>query len=105
MSSFEQQVKKKQEFDYKAYKHQKRLFNCGIRYWNCMHARLRMGCSKLNEHLYYNLHVIDSPSCTCGSPSESVQHYFFECDIYCNQRVLLFNNIKEIAPVKIILNT
>ena len=46
-------------------------FSFGDRMNNIHHARLRIGCSKLNAHLHYNLHVIDSPYClSCAEEVE-----------------------------------
>ena len=40
---------------------------------------MRIGCSKLNNDLFNNLHVIGSPSCTCGAQYEHVEHFFLYC--------------------------
>ena len=37
------------------------------------HARMRIGCSKLNSDLCHNLHVIEDPSCRCGAPLENAE--------------------------------
>ena len=42
------------------------LYYYGKRWSGIHHARLRLGCSKLNFDLCYNLRVIDSPKCKCG---------------------------------------
>ena len=48
--------------------------------WASMHhARIRMGCSKLNSDLCFKLHVSDDPSCKCGHPLENNHHFFFIC--------------------------
>ena len=77
------------------------LYNHGIRYWNCIHARLRIGCSGLNDHLYSNLHVIDTPNCSCGASSETVFHYFFQCDRFEDEREQLFQNISLFTKINI----
>ena len=41
------------------------LYNGFTREANIAHAQLRMQCSNLDGHLY-NLHVIDSPKCSCS---------------------------------------
>ena len=38
----------------------------GKRTLSIKHAKLRMLCSKLNDHLYSHNNVVDSPSCPCG---------------------------------------
>ena len=78
-----------------------KLFNYGVRYWSCIHARIRMGCSKLNEHLFRNLHVIDSETCSCGFKKESSFHYFFRCSKYDEQRAVLFQTINSVSPPNI----
>ncbi len=50
---------------------------------------MRIGCSALNAHLYYNLHVVDNPSCPCGYPNEDPNHYFLECNLYLESRNIL----------------
>ena len=61
------------------------------------HARLRMGCSKLNAHLCFNLKVIPSPRCTCGCPVEDPQHYLFYCPLFLAQRLSLMNTVLRIS--------
>ncbi len=62
------------------------LFYYGPRRENIILTRMRIGCSALNAHLYYNLHVIDSACCPCGFPNENPRHYFLECPIYTANR-------------------
>ena len=40
------------------------------------HSRMRLGCSKLNADLFCNLHVVDSPACSCGYETENAEHFF-----------------------------
>lgn len=79
-------------------KHQctNKLYSHGQRKFNILHARIRMGCSSLNAHLY-NYHVIDSPACECGAPSEDQFHYFLECRKFIVQRDLLITSITAIS--------
>ena len=62
-----------------------KLFYIGKRLPAIHHARLRMGCSKLNMHLCHNLKVIPSPECRCGCPCEDPMHFFFSCPIFYAQ--------------------
>ena len=71
----------------------------GERWPSVHHARMRIGCSKLNSHLCYNLHVINNPTCECGAPEESPYHYFFECPNFQAQRANLFNAVSEVTTV------
>ena len=48
-----------------------------------------------------NLHVINSPSCRCGAPQETANHYFMdpECGIlYDDQRLELRDVVSAICP-------
>jgi hypothetical protein len=72
----------------------------GERWTNIMHARLRMGCSKLKSDLFYNLHVIDDPYCTCGQ-IETAKHFLLHCPIYADLRENLLSSIDFIIPITI----
>ena len=61
------------------------LYNGFTREANIAHAQLRMQCSNLNDHLY-NLHVIDSPKCSCSYKCEDSNHYLFHCPLYTTER-------------------
>ena len=51
------------------------------------HARLRMHCSSLNEHLF-SKNIVESPNCDCGD-IEDTYHYLFTCPLYLSQRAVL----------------
>ena len=72
-------------------------FYYGERWPAVHHARIRIGCSKLNSDLCYNLHVINNPTCQCGAPEENAYHFFFQCPLYQASRVELMNNVSRIA--------
>ena len=72
---------------------QTNLYSSGKRWPSIHHARLRIGCSKLNAHLSLNLHVIPSPQCRCGHPLEDPKHYFFVCPLFYAQRNTLMDTI------------
>ena len=74
-----------------------KLFSFGKRIPSIHQARMRIGCSKLNAHLCYNLHVIPSPQCQCGCPLEDPNHFFFTCPIFLAQRTSLLNIITHIS--------
>ena len=92
----------------KTYPSKNELYYYGERWPAVHHARMRIGCSKLNNDLCHNLHVINSPSCECGSPIEDAHHYFLDCQLYIRQRAALFQiltrtvNVNELT-VKIML--
>ena len=79
------------------------LYFYGNRWPSIHHSRLRIGCSKLNHDLYYNLHVVENASCACGALDEDVHHFFFECPNYLDLRMQLFNAI--IAYTNVTLET
>ena len=82
------------------------LYYYGKRWPSVHHARIRIGCSKLNQHLCENLHVIENSSCSCGAIFENTYHYFFECPNFIELRLQLFNAISAFTQVNmnIILN-
>jgi hypothetical protein len=66
----------------------------GERELSIQHARLRMHCSSLNEHLF-SKNIVESPNCACGE-IEDTYHYIFTCPLYHRQRSLLFHAINHI---------
>ena len=77
------------------------LYYYGKRWSNIHHARLRMGCSGLNQHLYTNLHVIQSPQCSSNEGVESPYHYFIQCKHYVNERDNLVREVTKISNFNI----
>ena len=49
------------------------------------HTRLRTGNCNLNENLYAR-NLVDSPECSCGHQTESVNHYLLDCPNYLRAR-------------------
>ena len=66
-----------------------KYFCDGNRPGQIYHARLRMKCSALNQHLF-SKNIVDSPLCVCGS-IEDTQHFLFSCTRYANLRQELLN--------------
>mgnify|MGYP001606106713 FL=1 len=77
------------------------LYYYGERWSSVHHARMRMGCSKLNKDLSYNLHVSDDPSCTCGAPLEDAKHYFLQCPLFADIRQQLMIDLQGTMPITI----
>jgi hypothetical protein len=76
---------------------QNKLFNHGSRFPSVHHARMRIGCIKLNKQLHEDLHVIDNPNCECIlNRPESPEHYFLYCPWYTQARQILFNDLEQI---------
>ncbi len=61
-----------------------------------MHARLRMLCSTLNDHIYSYIHVVESPACSCGHFRENNKHFLVDCPLFINERAVMFNNLNEL---------
>lgn len=68
-----------------------RYYYVGSRKAQILHTRLRTGCSSLNMDLFLK-NITDSPMCRCGS-LENVQHFFFHCNLYHDQRTVLLRNL------------
>ena len=75
------------------------LYYYGERWPSVHHARIRIGCSKLNADLCYRLHVKDSPACSCGHPVEDPYHFFIACNNFQVARQKLFSSIVPLTPV------
>ncbi len=75
------------------------LYYYGKRWPSVHHSRIRIGCSKLNHDLCYNLHVIGEPNCSCGEEIEDAYHYFLDCPKYTDFRTDLFNAISVYEQV------
>ena len=69
------------------------LYYYGKRWSSIHHARMRIGCSKLNYDLCNNLHVIENMSCSCGAPIENAQHFFLMCPLFANERQILMQSL------------
>ena len=70
------------------------------RYYSVIHARIRNHCSNLNNDLYINHLRLDS-KCDCEHLVENAEHYFFECNIHINQRLILFNETRQFHPLSL----
>ena len=72
------------------------FFFDGKRTGQIHHARLRLNCSSLRQHLF-SKNIVESPLCECGAV-EDTKHFFLECRRYRNLRVELNNAISLICP-------
>jgi hypothetical protein len=66
----------------------------GDRSLGILHARLRMLCTPLNDHLYSFIHVVDSPDCACGHIRENNRHFLLDCPLYIIERNEMLNNLQ-----------
>lgn len=69
------------------------LYYYGPRRENIQLTRMRIKCSSLNAHLYFNLHVVDDAKCSCGYAVEDPNHFFFHCPHYVEQRQTLSQSL------------
>ena len=72
------------------------FFFDGKRIGQIHHARLRLNCSSLSQHLF-SKNIVESPLCECGAV-EDTKHFLLECHRYRNLRVELNNTISLICP-------
>ena len=87
----------------KPYREHNVLYYYGRRWLNIHHARLRLGCSKLNYDLCYNLRVKDSPTCSCGHRFETAEHFLISCPSYDLLRVGLQKLLHNTANLQLML--
>ena len=66
-------------------------FYSNDRFYSIIHARLRMKCSLLNDDLFSQIHVIESPQCPCGHQRETARHFLLECPLFSNERTIMLN--------------
>ena len=74
-----------------------KLYCMGDRALSILHAKMRMLCSNLNDHLFSHIHVIDSPQCQCGFQRENNKHFLLDCPLFFNERADLFNKLNAIS--------
>ena len=80
------------------------LYYYGERWSKVHHSRIRIGCSKLNADLCFNLHVRDNPSCICGAPNENDYHFYIKCPCFTVQRNVLQSAIADLSPLRLNLS-
>ena len=78
-----------------------KYYNIGTRQGQIFHARLRMRCSTLKQHLYLRNLDLD-PYCTCGE-IESTAHYLLYCPNYTDLRVDLTSSLQTHVTSQILL--
>ena len=79
------------------FKEKNDLYYYGKRWSNIHHSRMRIGCSGLNYDLHYNLHVTNTPSCTCGNGDETAFHYLMNCCKYVHQREIMQTAVNKVT--------
>ncbi|VDI74910.1 Hypothetical predicted protein [Mytilus galloprovincialis] len=75
----------------------KKIYSRGHGYEKKIHARLRLGLSALNDHLYkYNLTLNRFCDFCPGNCIENTEHYLIHCARYTNYRITLLLGIKNL---------
>ena len=62
-------------------------------------SRMRQGCSPLRADLFYNIHVLPDPFCTCGTSEETVSHYLLKCPNHNAHRTIMLNTLIGIQDI------
>ena len=75
-------------------KHPPDWYYHGERRLSLLHARMRMLCSPLNDHLHSHIHVLDSPQCPCGHARETSKHFLMDCPLYAIEREALIDTLE-----------
>ena len=73
----------------------------GKRTEQIIHCRLRVEMSDLNFDLF-SRHLTDNPSCACGHPFETAEHFLLFCPNYQNERI---NTIRHLGNNYIDIHT
>jgi hypothetical protein len=91
-----QTVPKLEEFarSFPKTEHKERYFYAGARRGQILHARIRLNCSALGEHLHQK-GIKATPHCVCGAEVESAKHYLLECPNYEEPRNELFTGCED----------
>ena len=64
-------------------------------------ARLKYSCGSLNADLHRVNFVNNSPVCVCSLEHETLEHYFFRCPQFHNQRAVLLQTFAPFLPLNI----
>ena len=69
-------------------------FLVGNRRYNVILTRLRNCCSSLNADLF-RVNLTNTPNCSCGSQSEDVFHFLFECTKFILPRTVFLRKLSQ----------
>ena len=78
-----------------------KYYFAGSRLGQILHARLRMSCSSLKQHLYEK-NIEPNPLCKCNQ-IESTAHFLLSCNQYTTQRSLLQSQINHPLTLDLLL--
>ena len=79
----------------------KTLYGLGDSFIKTCHARLRVGCSKLNSDLCNNIKVIPNSVCKCRAAVENVHHFFSACPLYEDIHTSLFDSLLPLTNINL----
>ena len=69
-------------------------YHLGKRTEQIIHCRLRLEMSGLNFDLF-SRHLTDNPSCACGHPFETAEHFLLFCPNYQNERINSIRHLED----------
>ena len=74
------------------------VFNCRNSKGIKLITRLRTGLSHLPEHKFkHSFQDSLKPICRCGTDFESCVHFFLQCPLFQNERLILLRIVKNIV--------
>ena len=73
-------------------------FLFGERSVQISHTRLRNKCGNFNADLF-NKFLRENAICACGANYKDVYHLFFQCPLYNNARLVLFQASCNSTPI------
>ena len=77
------------------------FYSVGSRFLSVMHARMRNGCSNLNNDLFLNKLRPTATCDKCGHEREDAEHYFMQCPSFTNERLRLFRATRNLHPLSV----
>ena len=75
---------------------QRLWFHMGSRASQIITSQTRLEFSDLNDHLHKK-QCVPSPLCQCGNKVETIRHYFFDCNLYRNERISLYQTLAYLS--------
>jgi RNase adaptor protein for sRNA GlmZ degradation len=49
----------------------------------------------------FNNHLRENATCDCKKGIENAEHYFFQCTLFLNQRIVLFRETRRYHPLSV----
>ena len=70
----------------------------GDRLLSSLHVRMRNNCCNLKFDLFVN-HLSETNLCEYYNVPENVNHYFFHCTRFTNERLQMFHSTRNLHPL------